>query len=64
MATTTTTLSEQEYRTLGGILRKAVEDGRYENCRWLLHTPDMHRLYRKVGFTRPSQRVMERLPKR
>jgi GNAT superfamily N-acetyltransferase len=58
-------LREYRGRGLGAqLVRYMIEDGRYENCRWLLHTPDMHRLYRKVGFTRPSQRVMERLPKR
>jgi GNAT superfamily N-acetyltransferase len=28
--------------------------------RWLLHTRDAHELYRKVGFTDPGPRVMER----
>lgn len=30
------------------------------NCLWLLHTLDAHDLYRRVGFTEPSERVMER----
>ena len=29
---------------------------------WLLHTRDMHPLYRKLGFGDPSPKVMERLP--
>ena len=44
------------------LVRHMVEDGPYPDQRWLLHTPDMHPLYRKVGFTAPSERVMERRP--
>lgn len=29
-------------------------------AKWLLHTKDAHDLYRKVGFTEPGPRVMER----
>jgi hypothetical protein len=28
--------------------------------KWLLHTTDMHPLYRKLGFDEPSYKVMER----
>jgi hypothetical protein len=32
--------------------------------RWVLHTTNMHSLYRKFGFAEPSQKVMEREPTR
>ena len=32
--------------------------------RWLLHTEDMHPLYRKFGFEEPNYKVMERRPTR
>ena len=42
------------------LLREMVENGPYAELRWILHTRDMHRLYQKVGFGEPSERVMER----
>jgi ribosomal protein S18 acetylase RimI-like enzyme len=42
------------------LVREMVENGPYAEDRWLLHTTDMHSLYRKLGFGEPSQRVMER----
>ena len=54
----------QEYRGRGlglELVREIVENGPYAELRWILHTRDMHRLYRKVGFAEPSERVMERL---
>jgi GNAT superfamily N-acetyltransferase len=42
------------------LVRYMIDAGLHEDCRWLLHTRDMHQLYRKVGFTEPSKRVMER----
>jgi ribosomal protein S18 acetylase RimI-like enzyme len=56
-------LPEYRGRGLGErLVRHMVEDGPARDCGWLLHTGDMHRLYRKVGFTEPSERVMERRP--
>jgi hypothetical protein len=39
-----------------------VENGPYGNVRWILHTTDMHPLYRKFGFEEPDYKVMERRP--
>jgi hypothetical protein len=39
-----------------------VERGPYAKLKWLLHTSDMHPLYRKLGFDTPGAKVMERLP--
>ena len=53
----------EEYRGRGlglELVREIVENGPYAELRWILHTRDMHRLYRKVGFKEPSERVMER----
>src|SRR4051794_27251180 len=41
------------------LVRHMVEGSTNAHCRWLLHTADMQPLYRKVGFTEPSSRVME-----
>ena len=52
-----------EYRGRGlGIemVREIVDNGELAKLRWLLHTRDMHRLYRKVGFGDPDERLMER----
>jgi ribosomal protein S18 acetylase RimI-like enzyme len=54
-------LSEYRDRGLGvELVREMVENGPYGDVRWVLHTRDMHRLYSKVGFKEPSERVMER----
>jgi GNAT superfamily N-acetyltransferase len=54
-------LPEYRGRGLGiELVREMVENGPYAELRWVLHTRDMHRLYRKVGFAEPSGRVMER----
>lgn len=54
-------LDEYRGRGLGeALVREMVENGPYANVRWMLHTSDMHPLYRKLGFTEPSQKVMER----
>jgi GNAT superfamily N-acetyltransferase len=42
------------------LVREIVENGPYAGVRWMLHTRDMHGLYRRFGFGRPSERVMER----
>ena len=57
----------EEYRGRGlgeELVREMVENGSYANVRWLLHTTNMHALYRKLGFGEPSQRAMERTPTR
>jgi GNAT superfamily N-acetyltransferase len=42
------------------LVREMVEGGELARARWLLHTKDMHSLYRKVGFAEPGYRLMER----
>jgi len=42
------------------LVREMVDNGPFGNLKWLLHTTDMHPLYRKLGFGEPSQKVMER----
>jgi GNAT superfamily N-acetyltransferase len=58
-------LEEHRGRGLGlGLVREMVENGPYASKRWLLHTRDMHRLYAKLGFGEPGERLMERPPRR
>ena len=45
-------------------MRAMVENGELARLRWLLHTQDMHALYRKLGFEEPDYKVMERRPTR
>ena len=42
------------------LVREMVENGPYVEVKWLLHTTDMHPLYRKFGFEEPSYKVLER----
>jgi GNAT superfamily N-acetyltransferase len=42
------------------LVREIVERGDLAQVRWLLHTRDMHRLYARVGFGVPGERLMER----
>jgi ribosomal protein S18 acetylase RimI-like enzyme len=54
-----------EYRGRGlgeELVREMVERGGLSHLKWLLHTSDMHPLYRKLGFDVPGPKVMERLP--
>ena len=44
------------------LVREMVENGDLVHLRWILHTTDMHPLYRKFGFGDPSAKVMERTP--
>jgi GNAT superfamily N-acetyltransferase len=44
------------------LVREMVERGPFAELKWLLHTSDMHPLYRKLGFTEPTPKVMERVP--
>ncbi len=54
-------LPEYRGRGLGEeLVREMIDNGPYAGLRWLLHTRDMHALYRKLGFGDPSFRVMER----
>jgi GNAT superfamily N-acetyltransferase len=55
----------EEYRGRGlgeELVRQMVERGELTHLKWLLHTSDMHPLYRKLGFDAPGPKVMERLP--
>lgn len=50
-------------RRLGeAMVREMVEGTDLAQLKWLLHTSDMHPLYRKFGFDVPTAKVMERLP--
>ncbi|HET7127844.1 MAG TPA: GNAT family N-acetyltransferase [Gaiellaceae bacterium] len=54
-----------EYRGRGlgeELVREMVERSDMTHLKWLLHTSDMHALYRKLGFDVPNAKVMERLP--
>jgi predicted N-acetyltransferase YhbS len=56
-------LAEYRGRRLGEeLVREMIENGPYAQVKWILHTTDMHPLYRKFGFGEPSQKVMERAP--
>jgi GNAT superfamily N-acetyltransferase len=57
----------EEYRGRGlgeELVREMVENGDLGELRWLLHTENMHPLYRKFGFEEPNYKVMERRPTR
>ena len=50
-------------RGLGeAMVREMVDGTDLAQLKWLLHTSDMHPLYRKLGFDVPTAKVMERLP--
>ena len=54
-------LEEHRGRGLGvELVRFSVEAGRLASTKWFLHTRDAHDLYRRFGFTEPSDRVLER----
>jgi ribosomal protein S18 acetylase RimI-like enzyme len=54
-------LEEYRGRRLGeALVRFMIEDSEYAHVRWLLHTTNMHSLYRKFGFGDPDYKVMER----
>ena len=54
-------LREHRGRGLGeALVRAMVDEGPHARIKWLLHTTNMHALYRKLGFTEPSQKVLER----
>ena len=54
-------LPDYRGRGLGeALVREMIESGPYGAVTWLLHTTDMHPLYRKLGFEDPSYKVLER----
>ena len=54
-------LEEFRGRGLGeALVREMVEAEPLCNVRWLLHTTNMHPLYRKLGFDVPDFKLMER----
>jgi GNAT superfamily N-acetyltransferase len=54
-------LADYRGRGLGEeLVREMIENGPYADVTWLLHTTDMHPLYRKLGFDEPSYKVLER----
>jgi GNAT superfamily N-acetyltransferase len=56
-------LPEYRGRGLGEeLVREMVDRGPLAHLKWLLHTSDMHPLYRKLGFAEPTAKVMERVP--
>jgi GNAT superfamily N-acetyltransferase len=55
----------EDYRGRGhgeALVREMIEGGELAHLRWLLHTTNMHNLYRKFGFAEPDYKVMERRP--
>jgi len=55
----------ESYRGLGlglELVREIVEGTELRDRKWLLHTEDAHGLYRKLGFSEPNYKVMERRP--
>ena len=55
--------SDHRGRGLGEeLVREMVDNGPYAHVKWLLHTTDAHQLYRRLGFSDPSFRVLERRP--
>jgi GNAT superfamily N-acetyltransferase len=58
-------LEEHRGHGLGIVLvEEMVERGPYNDRAWFLHTRDAHELYRRFGFDKPSERLMERMPPR
>ena len=54
-------LEEHRGRGLGvELVRFSVDEGALAGTKWYLHTRDAHDLYRKLGFTEPSERALER----
>jgi GNAT superfamily N-acetyltransferase len=54
----------EEYRGRGlgeELVREMVENGPHAHLRWILHTTNMHALYRKLGFAEPNFKLMERV---
>ena len=41
------------------IVRRMIDEGPGARFRWMLHTEDAHRLYRRFGFTEPCLTFVE-----
>jgi GNAT superfamily N-acetyltransferase len=55
----------ERYRGRGlgeALVRTMIDESGFTDVKWFLHTTDMHPLYRKLGFTEPSYKVLERRP--
>ena len=58
-------LEEARGRGFGlALVRCAVDEPPVAGTKPTLHTRDMHRLYAKIGFGAPDERLMERWPTR
>jgi ribosomal protein S18 acetylase RimI-like enzyme len=56
-------LEEYRGRRLGeALVGFMIDESPFANVRWILHTTNMHALYRKFGFGEPDYKVMERRP--
>ena len=56
-------LEEHRGRGFGlELVRFTVDEGSIAGTKWILHTRDMHRLYARLGFVKPGERTMERMP--
>ena len=56
-------LEEARRRGFGlELARFTVDEEPIASTKLILHTRDMHRLYAKLGFAPPDERLMERLP--
>jgi GNAT superfamily N-acetyltransferase len=44
------------------LVREMIDGSDFAGVRWLLHTTNMHPLYRKLGFDDPDFKLMERRP--
>jgi GNAT superfamily N-acetyltransferase len=42
------------------LVRFSVDEGPLAGTKWVLHTADAHGLYRRLGFTDPGPRTLER----
>jgi GNAT superfamily N-acetyltransferase len=42
------------------LVREMVENGPFADVKWILHTEEMHPLYRKFGFSEPNYKLLER----
>jgi len=55
-------LEEHRRKGLGeAMVAEMLDGGELAGVRWLLHTRDMRRLYRRYGFGPPGERLMERV---
>ena len=54
-------LEEHRGRGLGvELVRFSVDEGALAGTKWYLHTRDAHDLYRKFGFSEPTEQALER----